>query len=243
MKKTILTTMAAMATVLVMAQPKQQSHQGGARQQDITIETYHDKMVANDKSQVIDVRSAAEYAVNHIKGALNIDLADSVKAEQILASLDPQQPVFTYSIREGRSVLLAKKLKDRGFREVYFMPGGIGTWGGAGYPLETTVDPSKATTKEQYDSIVANTPLLFVDISSIHCGSCKRLHPILDELEKEYANVKILRYEMDENLQLVKALKVKALPTLFFYKNGQIVWQKVGLASKEQLKKVFDDNL
>ena len=106
-----------------------------------------------------------------------------------------------------------------------------------------TIRASYATTKEQYDSIVANTPLLFVDISSIHCGSCKRLHPILDELEKEYANVKILRYEMDENLQLVKALKVKALPTLFFYKNGQIVWQKVGLASKEQLKKVFDDNL
>lgn len=243
MKRTIILTMAAMATVFAMAQPKQHPKKDAAGQQDITIETYHDKMVANDKSQVIDVRSAAEYAVNHIKGALNIDLADSVKAEQILATLDPQQPVFTYSIREGRSVLLAKRLKEKGFKEVYFMPGGIGTWVGAGYPLESSIDPSKATSKEQYDSIVANTPLVFVDISSIHCGSCKRLHPILDELESDYPKVRILRYEMDENLQLVKALKVKALPTLFFYRDGQLVWQKVGLASKEQLKKVFDDNL
>ena len=213
------------------------------KSQTITIEEYGHQLLSAPNAQVLDVRSASEYAINHIKNAINVDLRDSVAAAKIIAKLDKNAPTFTYSIREGRSVILAKKLKELGFKNAYFMPGGIGTWVGAGFPLESTVDPAKATSLEEYNKLVAAQPLTFVDISSIHCGGCKKLHPILDELEKKYPNIKILRYEMDENLQLVKDLSVQALPTLYLYKDGKIVWQHLGTETKEALEKLFSEQL
>ncbi|MBQ3857271.1 MAG: thioredoxin family protein, partial [Prevotella sp.] len=65
------------------------------------------------------------------------------------------------------------------------------------------------------------------------------LHPILDNLEKQYPSVQVLRYELDENLKLVKDLKVKLLPTLLFYKDGQLVWTHDGIESEDNLQKLF----
>ena len=184
------------------------------KSQTITIEEYGHQLLSAPNAQVLDVRSASEYAINHIKNAINVDLTDSVAAAKIIAKLDKN-----------------------------FMPGGIGTWVGAGFPLESTVDPAKATSLEEYNKLVAAQPLTFVDISSIHCGGCKKLHPILDELEKKYPNIKILRYELDENLQLVKDLNVQSLPTLYLYKDGKIVWQHLGTETKEALEKLFSEQL
>ncbi len=211
-----------------------------ARSQKITIEEYARLVQSTPNAQVLDVRSASEYAVNHIKGAVNIDFADSVGTLHKLAKLDKSVPTFTYSIREGRSVILAKQLKEQGFKTVYFMPGGIGTWVGAGYDLESTADASKSIDLATYRQQVASRRLTFVDISSIHCGSCKRLHPIIDRLEKLYPQVQVLRYEMDEQLALVQALKVQALPTLFFYKDGKQVWKHAGTQTEAELKALFE---
>lgn len=239
MKKNFLLLLIVWWATVTYAQD-QQALSRFVQSQTLTIEAYGKKALETPGAQIIDVRSASEYAINHIKGAINIDLADSVKAQSLLAQLDPNKPTFTYSIREGRSVILAQRLKSAGFKEVYFMPGGIGAWVGAGFPLESTADASKSLDLEAYRQLVASHALTFVDISSIHCGSCKRLHPILDELEKAYPSIHILRLEMDENLQLVRDLKVKVLPTLLFYKSGELVWQHVGIQTKEQLQDQFE---
>lgn len=213
------------------------------KSQNLSIEEFGHQLLSAPNAQVLDARTPSEYAINHVKGAINVNLKDSAATAQIIAKLDKNAPTFTYSIGAGRSVILAKKLKELGFKNAYFMPGGIGTWVGAGFPLESTVDPAKATSLEEYNKLVAAQPLTFVDISSIHCGGCKKLHPILDELEKKYPNIKILRYEMDENLQLVKDLSVQALPTLYLYKDGKIVWQHLGTETKEALEKLFSEQL
>ena len=107
-------------------------------------------------------------------------IGDEKALQELVGRLDPKVYTFTYSIGAGRSVSLAKKLKDRGFQHVYFMPGGIGKWVGAGYPLESSIDPAKSLTLEGYQKQVASQHLTFVDISSKHCGGCRALHPILD---------------------------------------------------------------
>jgi rhodanese-related sulfurtransferase len=246
--KKMLYTLAALITSACTSQapdktadsaPSAQDIEQFARTQTLTIDEYAQQLLNAPDAQVLDVRSAEEFAVNHIQGAVNIDFADSADMTQKLAALDKTRPTFTYSIREGRSVILAKQLKDQGFRTVYFMPGGIGTWVGAGYALESTVDASKSLDLDAYQKQVASSRLTFVDISSIHCGSCKRLHPILDSLEQQYPQVQVLRYEMDEQLLLVQALKVQSLPTLLFYVDGKEVWKHVGTQTSADLRALF----
>lgn len=239
MKKSIMIVWALWITTFIYGQG-QKGLDKFADKQVITIEEYGKLVLETPKVQVLDVRSASEYAVNHIKGAINIDLSDSVQAQALINGLNPNVPTFTYSIREGRSAVLAKLLKEKGFKKVYFMPGGIGAWVGAGFPFESVSNPNKSIDLATFNKLVVTQPLTFVDISSVHCGSCKRLHLILDKLEKQYPDIRILRYEMDENLQLVRALKVQVLPTLLFYKNGELVWQHAGLLAEEQLQKLFE---
>lgn len=202
----------------------------------LTIREYAERLYASSESQILDVRSADEYAVNHLENAVNVDLSDSLGTERIIASLNPDAPVFTYSIREGRSALLAERLKGRGFREVYYMPGGMAGWVGAGYPLCSFVDESKFIPFDRYRSMVASEKVLLVDFSSKHCGSCRRLHALLDELEAGYGDtVRIVRIEFDENPDLVRELGIKALPTLYLYCGGETVWEHTGLVSKEEI--------
>jgi rhodanese-related sulfurtransferase len=244
-KSIILSVVFVIASILPACQSKKQDNQQQevteVTEQSITIEEFGKQVLETPDAQVLDVRSAEEYEVNHIKGAINIDLSDSIKSQEIIEKLNPDIPTFTYSIREGRSAFLANKLKEKGFKTVYYMPGGIGAWVGAGFDIESSVDPTKSIDIDTYNKLIAEQEFTFVDISSVHCGGCKKLHPILDKLEKEFTDVKILRYELDENLQLVQELKVKVLPTLIFYKKGEPVWQHTGTLNEEELRQVFNE--
>ncbi|MGM9759107.1 MAG: thioredoxin domain-containing protein [Parabacteroides sp.] len=206
-----------------------------AQQPSLTIEAFEQKISGSGKVQILDARSPEEYAANHLIHALNVNLQDSAATAQLIASLDPSVPTFTYSIREGRSALLAKQLREKGFREVYFMPGGIGSWVGAGFPVESASSAKPSLDEAAYRQLVADHALLLVDISSKYCGSCRKLHPILDELEKNYKELKVLRLELDDNLALTKALQVKSLPSLFLYHNQQKVWEHAGVVTLDEL--------
>lgn len=237
--KKMMTFILAVWSVLALQAQGFQEIKAFAESQKLDITTFAQLIQQQKQVQIIDARSADEFRINHLKGAIQVNVGDEKALQELIGRLDPKVYTFTYSIGAGRSVSLAKKLKDRGFQHVYFMPGGIGKWVGAGYPLESSIDPAKSLTLEGYQKQVASQHLTFVDISSKHCGGCKALHPILDNLEKQYPSVQVLRYELDENLKLVKDLKVKLLPTLLFYKDGQLVWTHDGIESEDNLQKLF----
>lgn len=86
---------------------------------------------------MIDARSAEEYALNHAKGAVNIN-PGAANADEAINALQKDQPVFIYSIGTGRSGQLARDLRKKGFREVYELKGGIANWVGGGEKYFTT---------------------------------------------------------------------------------------------------------
>lgn len=84
--------------------------------------------------QLVDVRTQAEYQVNHIKKSQNICVTNKDFKEKI-AKLDKKKPVYVYCGKGGRSAKAAEILKEMGFVEVYDLQGGLQNWNSNG--LET----------------------------------------------------------------------------------------------------------
>jgi thioredoxin 1 len=77
---------------------------------------------------------------------------------------------------------------------------------------------------------------VLVDFWAEWCGPCKMIAPVLDEIAKEKGDaVKVGKVDIDKNQSLSFKYNVRAIPTLLFFKNGQVVDQVTGMTSKKDL--------
>src|SRR6201988_2847228 len=77
---------------------------------------------------------------------------------------------------------------------------------------------------------------VIVDFWAEWCGPCKMIAPLLDEIAKENASkVKVAKVNVDENQSLSFKFNIRAIPSLLFFKNGQLRDQVTGMTSKKDL--------
>lgn len=97
----------------------------------------------------------------------------------------------------------------------------------------------------QYDQEVLNSKgLVLVDFYSETCGPCKRLAPILEELSNDFdGKLKIVKINVNENSLISFKMGIISVPTLVFYKDGNMIESSVGLLPKEQIEKIINEKL
>ncbi|MDD5108642.1 MAG: thioredoxin [Candidatus Omnitrophica bacterium] len=85
---------------------------------------------------------------------------------------------------------------------------------------------------------------VLVDFWAAWCSPCKQIAPIIDELAKEYAGkIKIGKVDVDNNSKIPTQYGIMSIPTIIFFKQGKVMGQLVGVASKSDLKRKIEENL
>ena len=83
--------------------------------------------------------------------------------------------------------------------------------------------------------------VVVLDIWATWCGPCKMISPIVDEISSDYVDrIKVGKCDADVNRDKVMELGVRNIPTIFFYKDGQIVESTHGAVTKKKLTEIID---
>ena len=86
---------------------------------------------------------------------------------------------------------------------------------------------------------------VIVDLWAEWCGPCKMIGPIIDEIAKEYeGKVVCAKVDVDDNPEVPTKYKVRNIPTILFFKDGELKDKQVGAVPKntltEKLKSLLD---
>lgn len=100
-------------------------------------------------------------------------------------------------------------------------------------------------TKDNFEQeVLKNEKLVLVDFWADWCGPCKRFGEVLHILNEEINdNVVIAKVNVDEEEELAKQFNIYSIPSIFIFKNGEIVEKFLGGKSKEDVKKILEKHI
>lgn len=85
---------------------------------------------------------------------------------------------------------------------------------------------------------------MLIDFSAPWCSPCRTMEHIIEEIADEWFDkVKIRKVNIDENSDLLSQYKIRSIPTILLFKNGEVVDRLVGSQSKEKLVSAIEEKL
>ncbi|MBS1598682.1 MAG: thioredoxin fold domain-containing protein [Bacteroidetes bacterium] len=192
--------------------------------------------------QVLDVRTPGEFQSGHIQHALLADWNNRSQFMERIKYVDKTKPVYVYCLSGGRSGAAAKWMRENGYNSVYELQGGINAWKIASLPLEGTPN-TKQMTVEEYQSQIGNSGLVLVDFGAEWCPPCKKMEPVIDQLQKDLGRkFKLVKVDAGVHIDVMKQINVSEIPVFIIYKNGKEIWRKTGVAELDEFKKQISAN-
>ena len=93
------------------------------------------------------------------------------------------------------------------------------------------------------NSHIKDNHLVLVDFWADWCAPCKMVAPILEEVAGEYDKVHVIKVNVDESRDIAVEHGVRSIPTMIVFKDGEVVANKVGAATKSEVAELLKSHL
>ena len=96
-------------------------------------------------------------------------------------------------------------------------------------------------TKENFAELKAGNLPLVVDFWATWCGPSRMVGPIIEELAKQYdGKIVVGKCDVEDNEELAAEFGIRNIPTILFFKNGEVVDKLIGAQSKAKFEEKFE---
>lgn len=92
-------------------------------------------------------------------------------------------------------------------------------------------------TQNWEEEVLQSEVPVMVDFGAEWCMPCRMIAPMIEEIAKEYeGKIKVGKLNIDDNQSLAQKYNIMGVPTLLFFKQGQVVDRVVGVAAKKNIE-------
>ncbi len=92
-----------------------------------------------------------------------------------------------------------------------------------------------------FNELLKTEKAVLVDFYADWCGPCKAMEPVIKEVAKNVeGKVKVVKINIDKNVQAAQQYSVQAVPTFIIFKNGNLHWRHAGMIDKQSLIKILN---
>lgn len=93
----------------------------------------------------------------------------------------------------------------------------------------------KHPTKDEFELILNDNEVVFVDFWATWCGPCQMISPIIEQIADEYVEkMPVVKIDIDQNSELAEEYKIMSIPTVILFKDGKEVQRLVGAKSSAE---------
>ena len=103
---------------------------------------------------------------------------------------------------------------------------------------------SQVVTNTNVSEILASDKPVMIDFWASWCGPCRMLAPTVDDIEKEYeGRAVVAKCNVDDADEVAMQFRIRNIPTLMFFKGGEMVNRLVGAVPKQEITAILDSIL
>lgn len=97
----------------------------------------------------------------------------------------------------------------------------------------------KELTGSNFEEAMKSGGKVLVDFWAEWCGPCQMQGPVVDELAEERTDVGVYKVNVDKESELAVRFQVTNIPSLVFFKDGQMTKKVIGFHSREELEEIL----
>ena len=100
---------------------------------------------------------------------------------------------------------------------------------------------ANVVTNTNFAEMLAGEKPVLVDFWATWCGPCRILSPTVDEIAEEFADrITVAKCNVDDAEEIAMQYRIMSIPTLLFFKNGEVVDKRVGVVSKDEIVSIIN---
>ena len=99
--------------------------------------------------------------------------------------------------------------------------------------------PTVELTKENFDSVVNENPMVIVDFWAPWCGPCRGFAPVFEKASEAHADVVFAKVNTDQEQELAGSFNIRSIPTLMVFREKVILFQQAGALPASSLEQVL----